>query len=330
MKLYKLLIRPILEFGAQIVSYSKTHLLRLERFQTQALRSLLGLRFNVKASVVRLLSGVESVSARLVLFKLNYFHKIRSLPETSILHSILKSHMGNISLVNQFRISAGIGMPEDFASTLGNYYGRIFNLLKNFRLQHEFQITTEQSKTEFQNFVKTRVLETSYERELRSFDGVISQSKIFKTAAMPLLLKSGPYPGVFPNSLMFQKKDRVSRNCLLRCLSGSHFASENFCVEFKLQNQRLHKKCNHCPFCGAPERDLSHFVNTCPKFTSLRYRFLSSLIEAGVEPTEDLMDVFSLFFIPFDIKKLEKVGILRDVSFNFAEFLVGIKNMFAS
>ena len=49
-----------------------------------------------------------------------------------------------------------------------------------------------------------------------------------------------------------------------------------------------------------------------------------------MEPTEDLMDVFSLFFIPFDIKKLEKVGILRDVSFNFAEFLVGIKNMFAS
>ena len=143
MKLYKLLIRPILEFGAQIVSYSKTHLLRLERFQTQALRSLLGLRFNVKASVVRLLSGVEPVSARLVLFKLNYFYKIRSLPETSILHSILKSHMGNISLVNQFRISAGIGMPEDFALTLGKYYGRIFNLLKNHRLQHEFQMTTE-------------------------------------------------------------------------------------------------------------------------------------------------------------------------------------------
>ena len=129
-KLYKLLIRPILEFGAQIVSYSKTHLLRLKRFQTQALRSLLGLRFNVKTSVARLLSGVEPVTSRLILFKLNYFHKIRSLPETSILHGIMKSHMGTISLANQFRISAGIGMPEDFASTLGKYYGRIFNLFK--------------------------------------------------------------------------------------------------------------------------------------------------------------------------------------------------------
>ena len=284
----------------------------------------------MKTSLARLLSGVEPVTSRLVLFKLNYFHKIRSLPETSILHSILKSHMGNISLVNQFRISAGIGVPEDFASTLGKYYGRIFNLLKTHRLQHEFQMTTEQSKTEFRNFVKARVLESFYDLDMRSFDGEISQSKIFKKAAMPLLIKTPPYSGVFPNSLLFHDKDRVSRTCLLRCLSGSHFASENFCVEFNLQNQRLHRKCNHCPFCAASERDLSHFMNNCPKFTTLRYRFLSSLIEAGVEPTEDLMDVFSLFFIPFDIKKFEKVGTLRDVSFSLAEFLVGMKNTFAT
>ena len=40
-KLYKLLIRPIIEFGAQIVTYSKKHFTKLEKFQSKALRVLL-------------------------------------------------------------------------------------------------------------------------------------------------------------------------------------------------------------------------------------------------------------------------------------------------
>ena len=115
-------------------------------------------------------------------------------------------------------------------------------------------------------------------------------------------------------------------------MSGSHFASENFCVEFKLQNQRLHRKCNHCPFCEAPDRDLSHYLNNCPKFQTPRKSFKKSLNEAGVASPKDLLDIFNLFFIPFNIKNnsSEQVGTLRDVSFSFAEFLTNIKDQFAN
>ena len=158
-KLYRLLIRPILEFAAQVVFYSKTQLTRLERFQTKALRSLLGLRFNVKTSVVRLLSGIEPVTSRLELLKLKYFHKVRSLPKTALLYEILDSHMGKISLANRFRICAGLKLSEDFVFSLGGFYGQIFSMFKSYNLQHEFQITTEQTKSEFGNFVKSRILE---------------------------------------------------------------------------------------------------------------------------------------------------------------------------
>ena len=67
-KLYKLLIRPLLEFGAQIVSYKKSLLSELEKFQTKALKSLMGLHSCVKNETVRLLAGVEPLRARFAKF----------------------------------------------------------------------------------------------------------------------------------------------------------------------------------------------------------------------------------------------------------------------
>ena len=110
--------------------------------------------------------------------------------------------MSKISLVNQFRICSGLELPEDFASTLGGYYGRIYLLFSRYRLQHEFQMTTEQSKNEFGSFIKNRLLETAYRMDLNTFEGKVTQSKVFKKAALPLLLKSKPYPGVFTNSFI--------------------------------------------------------------------------------------------------------------------------------
>ena len=83
-KLYKLLIRPILEFGAQVVTYSKTQIDQFEKFQTQALRSLMGLHQNVKNETVRLISGVEPISARISVLKLRYFHKLRISDDSTI------------------------------------------------------------------------------------------------------------------------------------------------------------------------------------------------------------------------------------------------------
>ena len=91
-KLYKLLVRPILEYGAQVLSYENSYLnsirskvrtldeitgfvKKLEHFQTQALKNLLGAPKSTSPSIVRLFFGVAPFSSRLDLLKLRYFWK---------------------------------------------------------------------------------------------------------------------------------------------------------------------------------------------------------------------------------------------------------------
>ena len=75
LKLYKLLIRPILEYGAQVLTYVFSYInsirsevrgldeitgfvKKLEHFQTQALKNLLGAPKSTSPAIVRLFSGV--------------------------------------------------------------------------------------------------------------------------------------------------------------------------------------------------------------------------------------------------------------------------------
>ena len=106
LKMYKVLVRPLLEYGAQVISY-KRHYLRssraptsldkptffmkdLEHFQTQALKTLLHCPRNVPPSLVRLFTGVEPIASRLDMLKLRYYwraiHSQNSLPKIIISH----------------------------------------------------------------------------------------------------------------------------------------------------------------------------------------------------------------------------------------------------
>ena len=102
--MYKILVRPLLENGAQVLSYQRYYLnssrppdnienLRffkkdLEHFQTRALKNLLNCPRNTSPSVVRLLAGVEPMACRIDMLKLRYYWKIThaqsSIPRTII------------------------------------------------------------------------------------------------------------------------------------------------------------------------------------------------------------------------------------------------------
>ena len=89
LKLYILLIRPILEYGAQVLIYDHYYLKskivktatldrqadfiqQLEKFQTKALKYLLGCPKSTSPKIVRLFSGIEPISSRFDLLKLRY------------------------------------------------------------------------------------------------------------------------------------------------------------------------------------------------------------------------------------------------------------------
>ena len=79
--MYKLLVRPILEYGAQVLIYRNYFIVsnsrkfvdiaeitayakKLENFQTQSLKRLLNCPRHVPPTIVRLFAGVEPIAAR--------------------------------------------------------------------------------------------------------------------------------------------------------------------------------------------------------------------------------------------------------------------------
>ena len=90
-RLYKSLVRPILEFGGQVVHYSEKQLCELEKAQLSIVKRLLGLHPNVRAETVRLTAGVEPIKARIHQLKLSYFHKIRTCNRNRLLSKVFRA-----------------------------------------------------------------------------------------------------------------------------------------------------------------------------------------------------------------------------------------------
>ena len=95
-RMYKVLVRPLLEYGAQVLTYRRYFLNSsrppenieepmffmkdLEHFQTRALKSLLQCPRNVFPLIVRLLTGVEPMACTIDIIKLQYYWKIIHAP----------------------------------------------------------------------------------------------------------------------------------------------------------------------------------------------------------------------------------------------------------
>ena len=105
-RMYKTLVRPLLEYGAQVISYRR-HFLNsikspasvdeptffmkeIEHLQTKALKSLLQCPRNIPPSIIRLFTGVEPMACRIEMLKLRYYwrktHAPQSIPKTIIFH----------------------------------------------------------------------------------------------------------------------------------------------------------------------------------------------------------------------------------------------------
>ena len=75
-KLYKLMVRPHFEFGAQFLTYNKNLVGKIELFQRSSIRALLGLGRSVKSQIVNLIAGIEPFEARIDILKGRYFENV--------------------------------------------------------------------------------------------------------------------------------------------------------------------------------------------------------------------------------------------------------------
>ena len=99
-RLYKLLIRPILEFCAQTLTYalysqpsrsceSCYYAKKLEHFQTQVLKTLTNCPRSTSPAITRLFCGTEPLVSRLEIMKFRYFWKTLHGPKDALTFKLL-------------------------------------------------------------------------------------------------------------------------------------------------------------------------------------------------------------------------------------------------
>ena len=76
--------------------YTKNQIEKLEKFQTNALKTLLGLSKSVKREIVRILCGIEPISARFEILRLNFYLKIRADKKDRLLYQTLMYHLSTL------------------------------------------------------------------------------------------------------------------------------------------------------------------------------------------------------------------------------------------
>ena len=111
-KLYKLQIRPVLEYCAQALSYdryrkpsdlesSSGFAKELEHLQTQVLKALINCPPATSPAILRLFCGVEPLACRLEILKLRYYWRIIKGPTDATTYKLLRYRKDNFLSFNK-------------------------------------------------------------------------------------------------------------------------------------------------------------------------------------------------------------------------------------
>ena len=165
-RLYKSLVRPILEFGGQVVHYSEKQLCELEKAQLSIVKRLLGLHPNVRAETVRLTAGVEPIKARIHQLKLSYFHKIRTCNRNRLLSKVFRARFCDfVRILPEFPST-----QSPSAATLNGPIASYHNILSKYAMLHEFHPHSNITREKFKTFTKSRVHLQHFEQDINGIE----------------------------------------------------------------------------------------------------------------------------------------------------------------
>ena len=264
-KLYKLLVRPVMEYAAPILSYSSTQVDKYEKCQLKCLKALIGLQHSgTKSAAVRLLAGIEPIKSRFDYLKLNYFQKIRLMDKDRLVHRVLAHRFGKSK------------------SGLSN---EVHSIMIDQSMPHEFRLTSSQPLSLFARFSKKVILANYYKRDRLALQKSTS-AWIFKELFFP----SGTYLGAKPQSFGIRSKrsfprdygkaieERKSKTGFLQALLGKH--PLHFMID---------RDTGVCPKCGAHHSDIiSHALLDCPKVQQERMKWITQLDNMKLDMSDQM------------------------------------------
>ena len=258
-RLYKSLVRPILEFMGSIIELPENQIVVLERFQNECLRSLLGLPVSTHGSLLRLISGVEPLGARFDILKVGYFSRISSkYDHNRAVYSLVSKDFESLNL-GEFpvgvessfagsirRIFTKLGCPDKFKFPIESTISLKINIWNHYHTQDISRIS---------NSTQSKLFYTIYKK--------YTESRIRSNR--------NPYQILPIASSMFLGEERSKRSILIRIIAGVGFLNKYLCPKFqKLRN-------NNYPFCKSEKRNLTHYCFKCPKFQKLRSKYVNSI-----------------------------------------------------
>ena len=129
-RMYKTMVRPILEYGAQVLSYKHYYFVdrkidkieepseiirKLEKFQNKVLKKLIPCPKNTPPEVIRLLTGTMPIEGRIDMLKLRYFWRLH--------------HAGGKNMAHQIYLE----LRENFLKGKEGFIHEVFNLCCKYR-----------------------------------------------------------------------------------------------------------------------------------------------------------------------------------------------------
>ena len=223
-RMYKMFVRPILEFGAQFLDPTASQLDKLECFQAKALRSLLGLASSVKRATVRLLCGVAPMRARFELLKLNFYFRIRNIADdTRLLPRVLRH-----SMITLLKPDDSTQRSKKCAKT--GFGSAVQTILIKFNMPNLFTLFEIPVISELKS--KRRIFRLYEKLDFKAI-GNAKSCVYLRHFLTTHLDKNKPYQGTTICKAAFLGESREFRTTFLRTLSGFNFCTEKFSGKFR-------------------------------------------------------------------------------------------------
>ena len=247
LSMYKVLVRPILEYASQVLSYKHHYftapsrprqifkpldfLLKLEQFQNRILKLIIPCPKATPCGLLRLLTGTLSVAAHIDILKLRYFWKLT--------HSVK----------NNFALEVYKYRRSHFLESNIGYVHEIYNLCREYNMMWVWHGTTNSTLNPLTQ-IKRQIVQHHLKRDLET--GLES-----KCVYASMRLKTEKY--------------------------GKKYSLAKFLRQFGFFESTEHRRfflyslldtCAYprsCPKCSTVTNDiLSHALNACPKAIKLR------------------------------------------------------------
>ena len=292
-KLYKLQIRPLLEFGAQSLTYATnsqpsqpnfvgSFAKKLEHLQTQLLKSCINCPRSTSPAIVRLFCGTEPLGCRLEILKLRYFWKILHGPVNAICSQILKYRR------------------ERFLDSSRGFTRDVFNTCIKYNIMHTWHGLAPPGSLHRRlnplQYIKRIIISQNLRTDLE--DGRTRNCSFSKQFLSNPFHYQKNYQIVQPFSQANCFASHINRKCFIKALLHPCSYLEN------------------CPLCRKQTKDVcDHLLTTCPRIP---------------DPRKKLRLKLTLYNYPANHFPLTKSGILEHSLSNrlwrkcFAEFLAEV------